>query len=43
VFGVPTRWVNTLFALLLAAVLIVALQVMGVTLIAALPTLWQRS
>ena len=35
VFGVPTRWVNTLFALLLAAVLIVAMQVMGVTLIAA--------
>jgi ABC-type Mn2+/Zn2+ transport system permease subunit len=35
VFGVPTRWVNTLFALLLAAVLSVAMQVMGVTLIAA--------
>jgi manganese/iron transport system permease protein len=35
VFGVPTRWVNTLFALLLAAVVIVAMQVMGVTLIAA--------
>jgi manganese/iron transport system permease protein len=35
VFGVPTRWVNTLFALLLAAVIIVAMQVMGVTLIAA--------
>jgi manganese/iron transport system permease protein/iron/zinc/copper transport system permease protein len=35
VFGVPTRWVNTLFALLLAAVLIVSMQVMGVTLIAA--------
>jgi ABC-type Mn2+/Zn2+ transport system permease subunit len=35
VFGVPTRGVNTLFALLLAAVLIVAMQVMGVTLIAA--------
>jgi ABC-type Mn2+/Zn2+ transport system permease subunit len=35
VFGVPTRWVNTLFALLLAAVLIVGMQIMGVTLIAA--------
>jgi manganese/iron transport system permease protein/iron/zinc/copper transport system permease protein len=35
VFGVPTRWVNTLFALILAAVLIVSMQVMGVTLIAA--------
>lgn len=35
VFGVPTRVVTTLFALLLAAVLIVAMQVMGVTLIAA--------
>jgi ABC-type Mn2+/Zn2+ transport system permease subunit len=35
VFGVPTRGVNTLFALLLAAVLLVAMQVMGVTLIAA--------
>jgi ABC-type Mn2+/Zn2+ transport system permease subunit len=35
VFGVPTHGVNTLFALLLAAVLIVAMQVMGVTLIAA--------
>ncbi len=35
VYGVPTRWVNTIFALLLAAVIIVAMQVMGVTLIAA--------
>jgi ABC-type Mn2+/Zn2+ transport system permease subunit len=35
VFGVPTRGVNTLFALLLAAVLLVAIQVIGVTLIAA--------
>jgi hypothetical protein len=35
VFGVPTRGVNTLFTLLLAAVLLVAMQVMGVTLIAA--------
>lgn len=35
VFGVPTRWVNTLFALLFAAVLIVSMQIMGVTLIAA--------
>ena len=34
-FGVPTRGINTLFALLLAAVLLVAMQVMGVTLIAA--------
>ena len=35
VFGVPTHWVNTLFALILAAVIIVSMQVMGVTLIAA--------
>lgn len=35
VFGVPTRWVNSLFALLFAAVLIVSMQIMGVTLIAA--------
>jgi manganese/iron transport system permease protein/iron/zinc/copper transport system permease protein len=35
VYGVPTRWVNLVFALMLAAVLIVAMQVMGVTLIAA--------
>lgn len=35
VYGVPTRWVNTAFALILAAVIIVSMQVMGVTLIAA--------
>jgi ABC-type Mn2+/Zn2+ transport system permease subunit len=35
VYGIPTRWVNTFFALTLAAVIIVAMQVMGVTLIAA--------
>jgi ABC-type Mn2+/Zn2+ transport system permease subunit len=35
VYGIPTRWVNTLFALILAAVIIVSMQVMGVTLIAA--------
>jgi ABC-type Mn2+/Zn2+ transport system permease subunit len=35
VYGVPTHWVNALFALLLAAVIIVSMQVMGVTLIAA--------
>ena len=35
VYGVPTRWVNTLFALILAAVIIVSMQIMGVTLIAA--------
>jgi ABC-type Mn2+/Zn2+ transport system permease subunit len=35
VYGVPTHWVNTLFALILAAVIIVSMQVMGVTLIAA--------
>jgi ABC-type Mn2+/Zn2+ transport system permease subunit len=35
VYGIPTRWVNTLFALILAGVIIVAMQVMGVTLIAA--------
>ncbi len=35
VYGVPTRWVNSLFSLILAAVIIVSMQVMGVTLIAA--------
>jgi ABC-type Mn2+/Zn2+ transport system permease subunit len=35
VYGVPTRWVNTLFSLILAAVIIASMQVMGVTLIAA--------
>jgi manganese/iron transport system permease protein/iron/zinc/copper transport system permease protein len=35
VYGIPTRWVNALFALILACVIIVSLQIMGVTLIAA--------
>ncbi len=35
VYGIPTRWVNSVFALLLAGVIIVSMQVMGVTLIAA--------
>ena len=35
VYGVPTHWVNTIFALILAAVIIVSMQIMGVTLIAA--------
>jgi ABC-type Mn2+/Zn2+ transport system permease subunit len=35
VYGVPTHWVNALFALILAAVIIVSIQTMGVTLIAA--------
>jgi ABC-type Mn2+/Zn2+ transport system permease subunit len=35
VYGVPTHWVNVVFALILAAVIIVSMQVMGVTLIAA--------
>jgi ABC-type Mn2+/Zn2+ transport system permease subunit len=35
VYGVPTHWVNILFSLILAAVIIVSMQVMGVTLIAA--------
>jgi manganese/iron transport system permease protein/iron/zinc/copper transport system permease protein len=35
VYGVPTRWVNRAFVLLLSTVLMVAMQVMGVTLIAA--------
>jgi ABC-type Mn2+/Zn2+ transport system permease subunit len=35
VYGIPTHWVNALFALILAAVIIVSMQVMGVTLIAA--------
>jgi ABC-type Mn2+/Zn2+ transport system permease subunit len=35
VYGVPTHWVNLLFSLILAAVIIVSMQVMGVTLIAA--------
>jgi manganese/iron transport system permease protein len=35
VYGVPTHWVNAVFGLILAAVIIVSMQVMGVTLIAA--------
>jgi manganese/iron transport system permease protein/iron/zinc/copper transport system permease protein len=35
VYGVPTRRVNTLFSLILAAAIIASMQVMGVTLIAA--------
>jgi manganese/iron transport system permease protein/iron/zinc/copper transport system permease protein len=35
VYGVPTHRVNVLFSLILAAVVIVSMQVMGVTLIAA--------
>lgn len=35
VYGVPTAWVDTLFALVLAAALIVSMQILGVTLIAA--------
>jgi ABC-type Mn2+/Zn2+ transport system permease subunit len=35
VYGIPTHWVNAAFALILAAVILVSMQVMGVTLIAA--------
>ena len=35
VYGVKTEWIETLFALLLAAALIVSMQILGVTLIAA--------
>jgi manganese/iron transport system permease protein/iron/zinc/copper transport system permease protein len=35
VYGVSTRWINTLFSLVLAAAIIASMQVMGVTLIAA--------
>src|SRR6266536_4477994 len=35
VYGVKTRWVDTLFALILAAALIASMQILGVTLIAA--------
>jgi ABC-type Mn2+/Zn2+ transport system permease subunit len=35
VYGIPTYWVNAAFALILAAVILVSMQVMGVTLIAA--------
>jgi manganese/iron transport system permease protein/iron/zinc/copper transport system permease protein len=34
-YGVPTDWIDTLFSLILAAVIVVSMQVMGVTLIAA--------
>lgn len=34
-YGVPTEWVDILFSLVLAATIVVSLQVMGVTLIAA--------
>ncbi len=34
-YGVPTGWVDALFALILAAVIVVSLQVLGVTMIAA--------
>jgi manganese/iron transport system permease protein/iron/zinc/copper transport system permease protein len=35
VYGVRTEWIDTLFALMLAAAIIVSMQVLGVTLIAA--------
>lgn len=35
VYGVKTQWVDAMFALLLAAALIVSMQILGVTLIAA--------
>lgn len=35
VYGVKTQWVDTMFALVLAAVLIASMQILGVTLIAA--------
>ena len=35
VYGVKTEWVDTMFALVLAATLIVSMQILGVTLIAA--------
>lgn len=35
VYGIKTEWVDTLFALALAAALIVSMQILGVTLIAA--------
>ena len=35
VYGVRTQWVDTLFALILAAALIASMQILGVTLIAA--------
>ncbi|MCX6022473.1 MAG: metal ABC transporter permease, partial [Chloroflexi bacterium] len=35
IFGVRTEWIDTLFALMLAGVVITSMQVIGVTLIAA--------
>jgi manganese/iron transport system permease protein/iron/zinc/copper transport system permease protein len=35
VYGIKTQWVDTMFALLLAATLIISMQILGVTLIAA--------
>jgi len=35
VYGIPTHFVNAVFALILAAVILVSMQIMGVTLIAA--------
>ena len=34
-YGVPTGWVDTLFSLVLAGIIVVSLQVLGATLIAA--------
>ena len=34
-YGVPVGWVDTLFALILAAVIVVSMQILGVTLIAS--------
>ncbi|HEX7434332.1 MAG TPA: metal ABC transporter permease [Anaerolineaceae bacterium] len=45
VYGVKTQWVDTLFALALAAALIASMQILGVTLIAAalvIPTITAR-
>lgn len=35
IYGVPAEWVEALFSLILAAIIIVSMQVMGVTMIAA--------
>jgi manganese/iron transport system permease protein/iron/zinc/copper transport system permease protein len=35
IYGVKTEWIDTLFALMLAAALIASMQILGVTLIAA--------
>lgn len=34
-YGVPTEWIETIFSLVLAAIVVVSMQVLGVTLIAA--------